>query len=234
MTSEERIEIIRKLTAEGLSCVKIAVQAECSNANVNRIQREKGFVKPKGVEKDRPTRAALLACNGMRNDEVCRHFGRDFGTVKKWMEHHDIKRVHNGPHTGLLIDLRVFKALAGEGLCAAHIAERMGLTPPTILKVARAEGIELARGDAQAGRRERPEKAEFAKYYRQYTLAELSSIYGVTMGTVSKWALHYGLREEAPKRRARLMSKDDCTRKIAGDTSPAAIARALAKLERRV
>lgn len=233
MTEQERIDIIRTHTESGLSCAKIAPFVDCSAGRVNQIQRQYGMERPSRWVVGRPTREELLACGDMTGAEICKKFKRSHGVVKKWMEYYEIVRPHNGCKKSNLIDLREIKDLASDGMCAAHIAEKTGHSAFKIVRIVKESNIELQAGDPNAASRKRPERSEFTKAYANFTLGELSSIYGVAKGTVSKWALHYGLRPAAPKRRPRLMHKDVCTRPIAGSCSQRAIERALAKLERR-
>ena len=230
MTDDERISIIRDLTEAGLSCAKIAPFAECSAAQVSRLQRQCGVERPAKGDVGRPTREALLSCGDMTTAEICKKFARGHGVVKKWMADYEIVRPHNGCKKSNLIDLREIKDLAGAGACAAHIAKKTGHSAFKVVRIAREHKIELLAGDPNAASRKRPDRTEFSKAYKRYSLAELARGYGVAMGTVSKWSLHYGLRPAAPSRRPRLMHKDVCTRPIAGSCSPRAIERALAKV----
>lgn len=233
MTDEERIEIIREMTAAGLSCAKIEPFVYCSAGRVNQIQRQCGMTRPAKEDVGRPAREELLACGDMTTAEICKKFARGHGTVKRWMLDYEIVRPRNGCKKSTLIDLREIKDLAGAGMCAAHIAKETGHSAFKVVRIAQENNIELTAGDPNAASRKRPDLAEFSKAYKRYSLAELASAYGVATGTVSKWALHYSLRPAAPSRRPRLLHKDVCTRPIAGSCSAGAIGRALAKMGAR-
>ena len=234
MTEEERIKIIRDLTAQGMSCAKIAPYAECSSGQVNRIQRAVGIKRMVAKDGSPPPREELLACAGMTSGEMCKKYRRSFVTIQKWLVDAGIRRVPCGPRAGALIDLHQMRALVADGFCGKDIAAKMGFTPSGILYIARREGIELPKGDPQAHSRERPSRAEFAKAYAKYKAADLAGLYGVREGTISKWALHYGLRKEAPPRpNRRILSPRAATRPIAGSCTPRAIRRALAKVGAR-
>ena len=169
----------------------------------------------------------------MKYNEICEKFGRKYSTILMWYKACEIVCVRRGTRVGKLLDLRQVRTLASEGFCAAHIAEKMGFTAVAILKVARGNAIELPAGDSDAASRKRPDRVEFEEAYQKYKLSELASLYGVTMGTVFKWALYFDLCDAGPARRPRLVHKAVCTRPIAGSCSPRAIERALAKLGAR-
>lgn len=187
MTDAERTAIIRARTAEGLSCEKIAPDAECSGAKVNRIQRALGIQHSRGSGKDRPTREALLACDGMTSMEVFKKFNRGHDTISNWFRHYDIARARCGPRVGQLIDVAQLRALAKEGMSSASIAAKIGTKEIVVCDVAHRSGIKL------------PASA----------------------------------KRQAVARQKRHRTKAECTRPIAGSTTPRAIERALALLERR-